>query len=119
MSDEQGYNGWKNYETWSVALIVDNDERTYSQRQNIVRLALMEARADDQPESWTPDEHRRYRVADAIKDWVEWAAEIEHDVAESQPFSFLWSQLISAALSEVDWDELARHWIDDAIEAEA
>ena len=26
---EQGYNGWKNYETWNVALWVCNDEGLY------------------------------------------------------------------------------------------
>jgi hypothetical protein len=25
-ADEQGYNGWSNYETWNVALWIDNDE---------------------------------------------------------------------------------------------
>lgn len=28
---EQGYNGWKNYETWNVALWIQNDEGLYSE----------------------------------------------------------------------------------------
>ena len=29
MATETGYNGWKNYETWNVALWVNNDESMY------------------------------------------------------------------------------------------
>ena len=27
---EKGYNGWKNYETWNVALWIGNDEKLYN-----------------------------------------------------------------------------------------
>lgn len=30
---EQGYNGWKNYETWNVALWIGNDEGLYGLAQ--------------------------------------------------------------------------------------
>lgn len=28
--DEKGYNGWKNYQTWNVALWIQNDEGLYA-----------------------------------------------------------------------------------------
>jgi hypothetical protein len=31
------YNGWKNYETWNVALYISNDEPTYRLAQSIAR----------------------------------------------------------------------------------
>jgi hypothetical protein len=34
------YNGWKNYETWNVALYLDNDEGTYLAVKEYVRYAL-------------------------------------------------------------------------------
>ena len=32
--DEQGYNGWRNWETWNVALWISNDMGLYSIAQN-------------------------------------------------------------------------------------
>ena len=32
--DEQGYNGWANYETWNVALWIGNDEGLYETAKN-------------------------------------------------------------------------------------
>ena len=107
--DEQGYNGWKNYETWSVALIVNNEQSTQAEAFEVVRDAIENGRTS---EVWTEDERQRYNVADALKDWIERSAEIEVKVGQTA-LSFLWSQLVSAALSEVDWDELAESFISD------
>jgi len=37
---EADYNGWKNYETWNVALYLDNDEGTYLAVKEYVRDTL-------------------------------------------------------------------------------
>lgn len=34
---QQEYNGWKNYETWNVALWLGNDEGLYNQARDFVR----------------------------------------------------------------------------------
>lgn len=31
MNEQQKYNGWKNYETWNVALFINNEEPLYRQ----------------------------------------------------------------------------------------
>lgn len=113
-ADEQGHNGWKNYETWSVALIIDNDQRTERESRDVVRLAVMEARQDD-PEARVVDEasHIKYRVADALKDWVERQLERNTEPSEAEPMSYLVSQLVHAALGEVDWDEIAESFLAD------
>jgi hypothetical protein len=38
---------------------------------------------------------------------------------DARPFSYLWSQLVSAALSEVDWSEIADAWLEDLAEVES
>jgi len=118
VAEAKGYNGWANYETWSVALVVDNDEGTYNERRELVARLAEEARADV-PDWSTVEDHVRYRVADGLKDWVE---EAMPDLTEPTPgyfepaggpLSYLWSQLLSAALSEVEWSELADAWIEE------
>lgn len=107
MSDQDGYNGWKNYETWSVALILDNDEELQRAAVRVCEDAIAYGAPS---EYWTEDMRQLYRSADALKDWVERASEI-HNGITSDPWSFMWSQLVSAALSDVDWESVARHYL--------
>jgi hypothetical protein len=37
------YNGWTNYETWNVALWVDNDESVYHEKLRLLRLGPVTA----------------------------------------------------------------------------
>ena len=110
MSD-QGYNGWKNYETWAVALWIDNDQGTY----NWSRYLAEEVR-DHRPQARArvgEDQERERdatgQLAENLKDWME----------ESMPDleASLWSDLLSAAFSEVDWYEIAENYLSEQVEA--
>ena len=94
MSD---YNGWRNYETWLVALHVSNDPGAYEIAREIV------AEHDD-----------RGDLADAIQEWIEGWAEIG---IEQMPG--LAADLLRGAFSEVSWYEIAGAWMEDREEATA
>jgi hypothetical protein len=117
MTDEAGYNGWANYATWSVALILDNDERLYNERREVARSAAEQGRAE-RPDHFTEEESIRFHVADQLKEWVTDSVP-EFDEQPYGPLCYLWSQLLGAALSEVNWFELADNYIDELEEAEA
>jgi hypothetical protein len=95
MSD--GYNGWKNYETWLVALWIDNDQGTYSYSRELVSEA-----ADG-------EEFPKVRAADALEEWIK--DEILPDLGAS-----LASDLLNAAISEVDWFEIAENYLAELAE---
>lgn len=86
------YNGWSNYETWNVALWLDNDEGSYLH----VREMAKNAREDHSGEGL-----ERIALAGAIEEMVKEAAP---DLDAS-----MYSDLLNAALSEVDWREIAEH----------
>ena len=87
MSDKS-YNGWTNYETWNVALWIDNDPGTYQEAREMARRAPSEG-----------------RLAKDLQGWVE---EMAPDLGAS-----MFADLLSAALSEVDWYEIAAHYYEE------
>ena len=93
---DQGYNGWKNYETWAVALWIDNDQGTY----NWSRYLAEEVREDQER-----DRDAAGQLADNLKDWVE----------ETMPNlgGTMWADLLNAAFSEIDWYEIAENYLSD------
>ena len=99
-----GYNGWTNYETWDVALWIGNDEGSDSRARELARKAWDDAEDDDEPR----DEMKRTAtgtLADALKEWID-------EDAPGMPAS-LYSDLLSAALGEVNWYELAENLLED------
>lgn len=99
-NEEKGYQGWKNYETWAVALWLDNDQGTYE----MVREWAQELKAGDEEQ---PREGIRrdvvIKLADMIKEWVE-SEDVKPDLGAT-----MYSDLLNAALSEVDYWEIAEH----------
>jgi hypothetical protein len=85
----QDYNGWPSYETWLVALWFDNDPETQSLVQGLVAAA-----------------ESLYDAAQALKALVE-------ELSPLGETSGLHVDLLTAALSHVDWQAVARHFAPD------
>jgi hypothetical protein len=112
MSEDTTYNGWKNYETWCVNLWIDNDPGTVERALEITQEEIDDAGSCVQVREgiWTIEQATRYNTAKGLEGFVElWIAEI-HDEAD------IVTDLVKAALSEVDWDEIAAAWITTALE---
>lgn len=105
------YNGWTNYETWNVKLWMDNDEGSYHHYKEIAEQTYRDAAAE---KSFTRTERATLTLADALKDEYENA--MADWLEESKRTASVWADLIGAALSEVNWHEIAGHLIDDAAE---
>lgn len=94
MSESKGYNGWANYETWLVALHIDNDAGTYERRRGMAE------------EARTGERIAACALADALKGWVT-------DELVPQLENGLGADLLGAALSEVDWYEIAENFLEE------
>lgn len=110
MSDEsKRYNGWTNYETWAVGMFLDGNytgEYTYREVLSIAADHLADSRENERDA-----DDAAYTLAEALKDWFgEQLPELGASIA---------ADLLGAAVSEVDWHELAEHKISEVAEDDA
>lgn len=106
------YNGWTNYETWAVKLWIDNEEFTQRYWEKSAKKAWREA---DATENWTRTESAIFTLADQLKDEI-----TDPDACELLGQSNLYTDLLNAALSEVNWQEIAGNMLEGiAVEEES
>ena len=91
------YNGWSNYPTWCVAMWIDNDEVMQQRAYEIVRVA--EAKHD---------------AADELKHYIEESAALIAPAVFVEA-SFV-ADLYGYAIGEVDWYEVAEHYMEEEAE---
>lgn len=105
--DERRYEGWSNYETWAVSLWLDNDEPSYRYWREQVEHQRCTVSDSQRVRDgiWTKAEALKFNLADQIKEEVTDASPLEE--------ASLYSDLLSAALSEVNWGEIAEHWLSE------
>jgi hypothetical protein len=92
------YNGWKNRETWCVSLWIDNKRTTYETAR---RMAEKFRRGGTRA-----GQESVYPFADALKKWIE--DELVPDLGASMA-----SDLLNTALGRVDYDEIAKHILEE------
>jgi len=101
------FNGWKNYETWAVALWLGNDESTYRYWKEQAAERVLGARNSKEVLAGrcTPNEAANIQLAE----------QLQLEVTEMAPAqaATLYSDLLTSALSEVDWYEIAADLIDE------
>jgi hypothetical protein len=115
-TETKRYNGWTNYETWNVKLWMDNSQGDYEFWREQTRDCW---RGRHRRDSWevgcsitrTPKQRAVRRLSELLKDQHE---EVANDMLENaKQSSSMWADLLGAALSEVDWDEIAESLLEE------
>ena len=109
MADET-HCGWFNYETWLVALWLDNDEGSQLYWREATEEAWNMA-ADSMPmKEWSLSRRHtaRHMLAERLK--------IELEEGNPVQTTDLYGDLMNAALAAVDWLEIADHYLADRVE---
>jgi hypothetical protein len=89
MSEEKGYNGWTNYETWNVKLWLDNDQGLYNEMNEMARES---------------------------KDIYDLSQTIEQVIDHMNPLcneSSMFADILRTALLDVNWMEIAEAYYED------
>lgn len=104
------YNGWTNYETWAVKLWIDNEEYSYRFWKEQAQEAW-KASADKSPNQFM---NRRDNAQSMLAEWLKDQHEDEsiHPVFKAAEGS-VFADLLNAALSDVNWHEIANAMLDD------
>ncbi len=98
------YNGWKNYETWNVKLWIDNEQGS------------SEYWAEQASEAWETGEYKRAYSSQTRKESASCilADRLKDEFEEAQPeVTGMWADLLNAAMSEVDWYEIAENMLEE------
>lgn len=107
------YNGWTNYETWVVNLWIDNDQGSQEYWSNQAQEAWDHTEATHYS---TRQQNTVSVLANQLKDEFD---EAECNLLDSAkaPAS-VWADLLNAALSEVNWHEIAEHYVENVADKE-
>ena len=103
---EEGYNGWRNYETWLANLWQTNDSETYCYCQELARNALSKFPVEGDG-VFTQREAAALELARLMK---------EESEPEEAGYCSFFSDLLNAALAEIDWYEIAVYFLDEIAE---
>ena len=94
--ENNGYNGYANYETWLFCVNTDNDQSIYNYFQSVAQEAAG---------GGTDRAHQLAQIADTAKEW----AEDQRDAAADKLGHGVMTDLINAALDRIDWQEVAEN----------
>lgn len=91
------YNGYKNYETWSVKLIIDNDYGLYSTFKDAVK---------EMYQNFDNEGERINTLAGIVKNYVQYRM--------PSPTEHIWSQILNYVLNDrIDFHEIAKCLLED------
>jgi hypothetical protein len=110
--DDTRYQGWTNYETWAMHLWLTNEQSDYHYWREQAETHIRNAPKAQQVEQriWTVAEAARFGLADQLREEIEDASPIKEPS--------VYTDLLGAAISNIDWHEVAQAFTDEVQENE-
>ena len=97
MTRDPTFNGYTNYATWSIKVVLDNTESLYHYCRNTVEVAI-EACGDD-----------RNQIIECIAETIENLV----DSMKPKTNNDIWNQLMSAINSQINYWEIGKTLLED------
>lgn len=105
MKDEK-YNGWTNYETWLIALYIDNDRGLCEMMDEQVEAFVSSHETDDKPETMNAIADNTGELARILKEWFE---DIMEEIYPTDYMPCFYRNCIHSVLRSVDWFDIAQN----------
>ena len=102
MNEDRKYNGWTNYETWNAALWIGEGSSDYWAEQAQECFDAAEA-----CNTFTRVENATFALAERMESDCD-----EQQESAGLPTYGMFADLLNAALGQINWHEIARHYID-------
>ncbi len=105
--DDKTHDGFTNFETWAVAVWIDDDRTNYHYWRDEARRHCSLALEREQVAEgiWTPEQAVRFCLADQLRE------EFTDNSPVTEPD--VYADLLDAALSAVNWEEVAGHILEE------
>ena len=101
-----GHELWSNHETWIVQLWMMNNEGAQQVAQRAANAAWQQA----------TDDHVFDRNDNAVIELSEWLKDsVESGSPTASGTQNMYGELLKHALNQVDWREIAMHWLDELV----
>jgi len=104
MNDDKTYNGWSNYETWLANIWIDNEHETQAYWHEMTMEIWKRSEADS---ICSRMQRAGIALADNLKE------NFEEELEEFREVKGFWKDMLNAALSSVNWHEIAKAWLEE------
>lgn len=106
-SNEKGYQGWTNYETWATMLWINNEQPVQDHWHERAREITQEVKKHKEHVYMTVDEEIKFTLADELRD----------EINDNMPsVKGVYADLLQSAVDNIDYEEIAEAIIRDVKE---